>query len=296
MPSVSPRAVLDPDRQLDSPFVTTASRAPVGGLFASLVDDAGLFPPAGLSMQAALERHREDLADTTGMLSHRFVCPADRLEELTAGLDYELAVSLITPLSPGSVAGVLEQVGQDDPLVLAGLEGLPAGEIEGIDAPVPVFVEVSVKTGVEAALDELVSAGLSAKVRCGGLKEELFPTRAELAGFIAAAARRAVSFKATAGLHHALCYTDEETGFSHHGFLNLLLASCRAADGAERRALEDALGLSQPDVVVGELESVGSELGRRARELFVSYGSCSTSEPVEDLVGLGLLGAGAGRR
>ena len=56
-----------------------------------------------------------------------------------------------------------------------------------------------------------------------------FPSPEELAGFLWACAEAAVNFKATAGLHGAVRHRDERTGFVHHGFLNLVLGTARAA-------------------------------------------------------------------
>jgi hypothetical protein len=276
--------------------VTSSAELSGGGLFAALVDDAGLFPPADLPMRSALERHQADLANRNGVLSHRFVCPVGRLSELQGELEHELSLSLITPLSPQSVEETLERISGDDRLSLAALEGLCEGKLAAVEAPVPIFVEVPLTGGFGAVLDELAAAGLSAKVRCGGLRQELFPTRTELGAFIASACKKAVSFKATAGLHHALCYRDESTGFYHHGFLNLLLATTRALQGAERKDVIQALGEDRPEVVVTELGAMTPEAASRARQLFFSYGSCSTSEPIEDLERLGLIPTGAGRR
>ena len=46
---------------------------------------------------------------------------------------------------------------------------------------------------------------------------------------------RAVPFKCTAGLHHAVRYTDPTTGFRHHGVLNILVATARAVPAGRSR-------------------------------------------------------------
>ena len=83
-----------------------------------------------------------------------------------------------------------------------------------------------------------------------------------------------------------------------HGFLNLLAAAVLAhAEGAGERELAAVL-LEQDASAFGVTEAAFTAGGRRfdaeqvaaARaELFVGYGSCSFSEPVEDLRALGVL-------
>jgi hypothetical protein len=51
-------------------------------LYTALVDDAGLFPPTSLHMDEALKRNRRDLERGSEVLTHRFLCPASRLERL----------------------------------------------------------------------------------------------------------------------------------------------------------------------------------------------------------------------
>ena len=49
-----------------------------------------------------------------------------------------------------------------------------------------------------------------------------------------AALDRETPFKCTAGLHNAVRHRAADTGFEHHGFLNVLLATRQAFDGAGR--------------------------------------------------------------
>jgi len=107
-----------------------------------------------------------------------------------------------------------------------------------------------------------------------------------VAAWIDAALDRETAFKCTAGLHHAVRHRDRETGFEHHGFLNVLLATRAALDGASVGEVEAVL----EDRYANDLVALArtSDLPG-ARRWFTSFGSCSVTEPLDDLLALGLL-------
>jgi hypothetical protein len=271
-------------------------------LFSALVDDAGLFPPEELDMASAVARHRCDRSAGSPVLSHRFVVPAGRLPELQSLLTSSdrFAASVITEATFASVSRVTALVAADGRLELAGVEATLLTDWRSDPAVVTdalgqfpnetaVFVEIPVRGDIKPALDLLQKRGWSAKIRCGGIRSELFPSTGQLADAITACAARGIAFKATAGLHHAIRYRDPVTGFTHHGFLNILLAVTRAVSGADTQLVTDALETTDPAVLVTETTAVDPATAARARELFVSYGSCSTSDPINDLTALNLL-------
>jgi hypothetical protein len=254
-------------------------------LLRDLVDDAGLFPPARLPMAAALARHRADEARRHPMLTHRFLCPASRWAELVAALepDDRLRAGLILDAAPPVTVDARCVVEQAEIAVRPGAD-LPGG------LPWPVYVEPVRGPGWLDVVAELGRRGLGAKVRCGGPSAETFPAPAELVAFIRTCVQADVPFKATAGLHHALPYTDPQTGLRHYGYLNVLLAAARAVDGAPAPDVHDAVSDPHPVAAVRQLSA---EVVIRTRRLLVSYGSCSTEEPIADAVALGLAeGAG----
>jgi hypothetical protein len=274
-------------------------------LFDGLVDDAGLFPPERLPMDDAVRRHRAD--ETTGnpVLTQRFLCPVSTLGELRARLqpDERWRIGLIVDVGPGELAAALRTVDADDRLTLETIElrlpdvNNPRSAVQQVTALASattsgavVHVELSpIVPGWEDAVDAVVDAGLSAKIRCGGLEAAAFPSPEQLASFLIAAVRRGVAFKATAGLHHAVRYRDPETGFTHHGFLNLVLATCAAVDGAGVDEVAEVLLVDDGVALAQRARAVPPRTAAHARSLFQAYGSCSTSEPVEDLTALGLL-------
>jgi hypothetical protein len=223
-------------------------------LFSGLIDHAPLFPPASLPLEEALEDHRRALASPHSWMVARFVCPASRLAELDGE---PLRLSVVADVDP-----VLDE------------------RVEAVEGRDPALARLRRETYLEGVeLDEVKAAGARAKVRCGPEP----PPVDELAGFIRRCREEGIPFKATAGLHHAV-RTDEQLGF-----LNVLAA---AVFGDEERALGEndagAFGLGET-FVWRDREAGADEIGGVRRDLFVSIGSCSFSEPVEELEALGWL-------
>ncbi len=147
------------------------------------------------------------------------------------------------------------------------------------------FVEIPRVPGWRGAVEACAAAGLGAKLRTGGLVDVAFPSEHEVADFIGACVEHGVPFKCTAGLHKAVRHTAAGTGFEHHGFLNILVATAEAGRGGD---IAGALAERHGAVVASACEGVDA---RPVRAAFASYGSCSIAEPLEDLVALGLLDA-----
>jgi hypothetical protein len=251
-------------------------------LYTALVDDAGLFPPTSLHMEEALTRHRRDQERGSQVLTHRFLCPAGRLD----GLRRESFV-------PRRIGLVLDgpDVPRFDDLPVDIVEArLPEGAsvaafARSLAGRVPSGVRLFVEVPAGRAPAD-VPDGVGLKVRCGGLSAEAFPTPEHLAAFIQSCAERSIPFKATAGLHHAVRHFDPSLGVDRHGFLNLLLAACEAV---EQRDVAGVLRTTDVGRLVRLAQSVPPDTVKHARELLVSYGSCNTAAPVDDLRTLGLI-------
>jgi hypothetical protein len=159
-----------------------------------------------------------------------------------------------------------------------------------LGADVPTYVEPPLVPGPPAhgwlsALDEVASADLRLKLRTGGVTADAFPSEQTVAAAVDAALDRELPFKCTAGLHHAVRHRAPDTGFEHHGFLNVLLATRAALDGDDVTA---ALAEQDPDAVVARLAEAGSDGLVRARRWFTSFGCCGVRDPYDDLVALSL--------
>ncbi len=274
-------------------------------LVRALVDDAALFPPGNAPMPKAVADHRTYRAGPHASLLGRFLCRGTRVPELSAQLapDDRFRLGLIADAGVPGLPAALDAVGADERLRLEAIEiALPA-DADQVEAAkttlaalppagdVLAYVELPRVAGWRDALDLVAAAGRGAKLRTGGLEAAAFPTEAELAAFILACVERDLAFKATAGLHNAIRHRDPATGFEHHGFLNLLLATVVATSGADAAEVEAVLGERDARSLAERAKDVPEALASKARAHFVGYGSCSFSEPVEDLTTLGLLAA-----
>lgn len=232
--------------------------------FPLLFDDAALFPPGNLSLAEAILAHQ----------AHRQAPYADLVGPLVVppGVLTDEEVAVVVP----DAATAAHVLALDGPRVVAleVTDGTGLHSAVGDPAGVAVFVEVPRGERRDAVIAGLAVTSYAAKIRTGGLRAGLFPDEAELASTVVALTRAGVPFKATAGLHHALRHHDPQTGFEHHGFLNLLAAS-HCTDVAEATAL---LGERDPRALPAPRAS-----------LLRSIGTCSITDPIDDLTALGLL-------
>lgn len=264
--------------------------------FQRLVDDAAIFPPGLAPLPEAVRAHRAHPARPYADLVGPLVVDTARLDEL-GGLDAAgIAVSVVVP-APEELRGLGARA-EATGVLLAGVEvklggaGSAAEQVATIatDAPgVPAYVEAP-RPGEPAwaeTLDAVAEHRLRLKFRTGGTEAAAFPTEDEVATWIAGAVGRGIAFKCTAGLHNAVRHTGPATGFEHHGYLNILLATARALAGASHGRLVATLA-ERDATALAEAVRTTPEIAA-ARSAFTSYGSCSVAEPYADLVALDLV-------
>lgn len=274
-------------------------------LLAGLIDDAAALPPGSDSVPDALAGHRRHLDAWYAPLVGPLLLPASCLDQVPdpgvprfavvgdTGLADVAATLATAARRPGfSQFEVAVAKRGEDPA--PGLRLLL--EAAAAHPTVEVYAEVPLTWGLMAALDALsaeraAGARVAPKFRTGGLAAELFPTPVELAGLICACRDRELPFKLTAGLQRALRHTDPETGFAHHGFLNVLVAVLAAADGGEVAEVSELLATTDPVTLI---EGVRTRR-ETPRPLWISFASGGVAEPLADLVSLGLLSGPATR-
>lgn len=277
---------------------------PANPLLRRLVDDAGIFPPGDLPLSKALHLHRINRTGPYSALLGRFLCRASQLDELRELVgDDRLALGLIMDTGIAGLPETVARAVEDSRLSLEAVEiPLPSeGDLSEsahatlhalqrtLPQEVAAFVEIPRVPGWRNALALVAARGRGVKLRTGGLVADAFPTEREVADFVKACVVEGAAFKCTAGLHHAVRHTDETTGFEHHGFLNILLATCEAVRGASVPELIEVLAERDPAELADRVRALDARAAETCRRYFVAYGSCSFTEPVDDLTGLGLL-------
>lgn len=283
------------------PSSETAPAAPVSG-FDTFFDDAAIFPPGSVAMPDAVRAHLAMRSAWYAPCVGPLVCSLDRLDELAAELaarGAEVDLALTVPDGVEALAGAIAAVSRNEQLRLRTVElplaGAAPREImrvigeRGEQAPIG-YVEVPVAEVGAAAAQALRTERLRLKLRTGGTVATAFPAEAELAAALAAAVAARLPFKCTAGLHRAVRHRDPETGFEHHGFLNVLLAVQALRVDPRAAAAQEQLADQDAEAVAARVRAL-SPLDRAAgRGLFTSVGTCSVSEPLDDLVALRLVG------
>ncbi len=297
---------------------------PLQTLLHEIVDYAGLFPPAGLSMPEMLGNYARYLESDNRWMLGRVVVPLARLGEfasewnqLNAGEHVTTRISLLPPpLDSGEFGAAVESINAFNAREKS--HTIDAVEVRVTDPGAvanAAQLSESIQCFVEVPLDnrdEIISsiAGVAlpkrvfAKIRTGGVKAEMIPKATSVAEFIVACRNAGIGMKATAGLHHPfraeypLTYEPGCSVGRMHGFLNVFIGACLVyACDLQAGVLSEFLEHAEPADLNVTPESVSwrdYKLSSRdiaqTREAFaVSFGSCSFIEPIEDLTQLALM-------
>jgi hypothetical protein len=291
-------------------------------LLAGVVDYAGLFPPAALEMPQAVTNYAAYREDRAAWMLGRFIVPVARLAEFE-----QAAAAHLGPRPAGDAWPISALAGDDlaaDVLPIgefncrhaadgAGaavidtieVRAASADRIEAIARAAPpwaeIFVEIPLDPDPAPLIAAIARAELRAKARTGGVTPEAIPDAGLVARFLARCIAYRVPFKATAGLHHPLraeyplTYDAGALRGTMHGYLNVLLASTLLQSGGSEEDARRLLEECHAEAFQADGSAVGWR-GRRftaadaaaARRLARSFGSCSFTEPVEDLATLNL--------
>ena len=278
----------------------TGTRIP--SVVAGLCDDAAVFPPGLAPLPDTVRIYRDRQSSWYAALVGPLVVAAaalPRLSPLLAAADRPLPLSVTLPDGPAGLPQALAHAAAL-PIELRSVEvAVPEGVAPGEFADrlaaalesardLEVYVEVP-RDDRRLALIEVIEGRYRAKLRTGGIRADLYPGEAELAGALAALVAARVPFKATAGLHHASRNTDPATGFEQHGFLNLLLATDAVERGGSECDARALLAERDGQTLAGLVRELDEARVRRMRSAFTSFGTCSITDPLTELIGLGVL-------
>lgn len=299
---------------------TLPMRATLRTFLEGLIDYAGLFPPAQLEMGPALANYLRYVGGSEAWLVNRFACPVSRLREFGQALT-EPGTNAIGITAIGRGGGSLDSFLQGLEHDLREIEAFAkeSGEraaVECLEVRTPasvadlaaslqalsssfegeLFAEVGWEEGISDRLAVLAEhPGVGAKARTGGLPDRGYPLARELGEFLQQSIDLELTFKLTAGLHHPFCHEDS-AGRRSHGFLNVLAAAALHWEH-QLSVNEIAAVLDDDDPSHFQFEDAAFrwreleaafETVQELRESFVSIGSCSVEEPLEDLANYGL--------
>jgi hypothetical protein len=298
----------------------------VGVLLRDLIDYAGLFPPASLAMAPSVANYDAYSRSEWNWILGRFIVPVARLaefEEAFAGLSAPLGdtgfpnwrMSVLLGSDPvADVARIREfnaqlaTSGSDRRAVVESVEGKVASseEVKRLSGIIPAelatYFEFPLSSCGEC-IAAVVGCGRRAKIRTGGETADKFPAPENVIEFIRLCAAANVPFKATAGLHHPLrsvhrfTYQPESASGIMHGFVNVFLAAAFLRAGMETALAAQLLEERSAEAFHFNADGVSWRKHRLSRHeiaaarqgFAVSFGSCSFTEPIDDLRALHLL-------
>jgi hypothetical protein len=289
-------------------------------LLRGLIDYAGLFPPAGLAMDAAVRNYDSYRNGEHAWMLGRLIVPAARLEEYAeavrhAGIDAS-AWSLSVLAAAGDAAAIARFNSGADESGASGSGSIDVHEIKAAHAReiqdaaqafgsnYQLYFETPPEKWPSLLPATAVAKG-RAKIRTGGEVASAIPEESRVLEFLRIASERRLAFKATAGLHHPLramqrltYKPDSPTGVMH-GFLNVFCAAVllwhepdRRQEAAWMLGERDADAITMDEAMTWHNSGVTltAQQIEGAREQFcISFGSCSFTEPIEDLRNLGWL-------
>jgi hypothetical protein len=288
----------------------------ISTLLRASIDYAGLFPPAALDMKTAVDNFARYHSGDDAWALGRFIVPAARLQEFETAADRHLSSSRGRPWLVAALTGA--DVAADNDLIIGfnrrrghGSGGALVDTVElkpssasaidellpAISAQMQAYVEIPIEEDPAELIMAIGRRGARAKVRTGGVTREAFPRPFEVARFMERCIAAQVPFKATAGLHHAiraqypLTYAPDSLSGVMFGFLNVFFAAALLCAGFPvgdaERVLEEtspsAFHVRQREIAWRHHRLDISALEAARRESIISFGSCSFTEPLEDL-------------
>jgi hypothetical protein len=293
-------------------------------LLSRMIDYAGLFPPASLEMRAAVTNYLAYSRSEYNWILGRLVVSAARLAELEETVVAlpaqngmaQLELSVLLGPDPSADAERIRQFNSRhatlNPQIRTSIESVEA-KVSNADEALrlhsffPQETELYLEFPLSSRLHDLVEAVKGfrprLKIRTGGETADKIPTPEAVVEFLRFCVSADLPFKATAGLHHAvrsvhrLTYEPDSPSAMMHGFLNMFMGAAFLRGGMDaalaldliKEELSSAFRFDAEGVWWREHRISARDLFRARRDFAISFGSCSFTEPIDDLRSLHLL-------
>ena len=295
-------------------------------LLRDLIDYAGLFPPASLAMMPAVANYDAYSRSEWNWILGRLIVPVTRLGEfeeafpgLPASAQGTSFTSWLSVLLSADVVADMARIREFSVRMASSTDRRRAAVVDAVELKAASPEEITrlskiIPTGFATYFEiplstcgeciaALASCGRRAKIRTGGETADKFPAPESVIEFIRLCAAAKVPFKATAGLHHPLrsvhqfTYQSESPSGIMHGFINVFLAAAFLRAGMERKLAVQLLEEQSSEAFQFASDGVGwrqhrlsrHEISAARRDFAISFGSCSFTEPIDDLRSLHLL-------
>lgn len=290
-------------------------------LLSHIIDYAGIYPPAALSLQESFANYVRYKQESENWIVRHFVCPAEQLDQLPPRPQTENPIPLCVIGSRNDGEESFREAVESD---LRSMDSfihettgyllqtyevkVPNASVKNRDVQrlsrivteqikeLPIYLEIPFVEDWQTVTPFVISSlksqsSVFPKIRTGGTKAEDFPSSEQVALFLETCATSQMPFKATAGLHHPLRHFDEINQCMMHGFLNVAVAFAlcvnkKIATNVLIAVLEETektkFGFDD-----GKISWQGVDLDLNeidwSRQMFGSFGSCSVYEPLQDL-------------
>jgi hypothetical protein len=244
-------------------------------LLDSVLDYAGLFPPAKLDMHTTVANFARDRRGPDRWMLGRLIVPVTRFPEFVDAADpllpktadvegeepWPLSV-LVAPASDRQIVSDLERIERFNARMedrefsrahgramidTIETKAVSAHEIDRALEYVPddifAYFEIPAEIDPRGLVATMASLDAGAKIRTGGLTADAHPTPEQVARFLKVCRAAEVPFKATAGLHHPCRHMATDVGCMQFGFLNMFVAGCMLwnDDAMSEKELEEIL-------------------------------------------------------
>ncbi len=255
-------------------------------LLDSVLDYAGLFPPAKLDMRTTVANFARDRRGPDHWMLARLIVPVTRFPEFVEAADPLLPKTadaegeepwpmsvLVAPASDRQIVADLERIERFNARMedrefsrahgRASIDTIEtkaatAHEIDRALEYVPdeifAYFEIPADADPRGLVATMASLDAGAKLRTGGLTADAHPTPAQVARFLKVCRAAEVPFKATAGLHHPCRHLAADLGCMQFGFLNVFIAACLLWQ-------DDAMSEAEIEQVLVEERATAFEFG-----------------------------------